>query len=73
MDRKMKDGLVGTMTLVIMSVVAYYGCEPALHRLGFENTMTNRIVAVTIIGGAVLAIGALISFFARRIIPRKDK
>jgi hypothetical protein len=73
MNRQMIDGVLGTMAFVFMCVVAYYGCEPALHRLGFDNTMTNRIVAGTIIGVGVLAIFALISFVARRIIPRKDK
>jgi hypothetical protein len=74
MDRKTIDGVLGTVALVFGSVVAAFYSEPALRRFGFdESSMVNKIIAGTIICGSVLALCAMISFVARRIIGRKDK
>jgi hypothetical protein len=74
MNRKTIDGLVGTLSLVLVVLVANFFCEPALRRLGFDDdNMVNKIVAGTIIGGGVLVLCGLISFVAKRIIKRKDK
>jgi hypothetical protein len=74
MNRKQIDGSLGSMALVIACMLAAFYSKPALQRLGFDDSsMVNKIAAGTVIAGSVLAICALISFVAWRIIQRKDK
>jgi len=74
MDQKTIDGVHGTVALVFGSVMAAFYSEPALRRFEFdESSMVNKIIAGTIICGGILALCALTSFAAWRIIGRKNK
>ena len=77
MDRKMKEGLIGTMDIVAFALAcaaAAFNAEPALQRFGFDpESMTNKIVAGTIIVVGVMVPFMLMSYVARRIILPKDK
>ena len=72
MDRKMKEALIGIVSLSLASAAAALCTEPTLQRFGYDHdSMTNKIVAGTIICGGVLVLCMVISLVAQRIIPRK--